>query len=248
MPIIKHLSIIDTPIYLVGNLLGNYEQFKENLVKLDIVNACIIFLGDLSFNNSENFYNHLENIDKELSSRNIDAYIVRGNRDNPFLWKNKTFWSKFFRLRPIDSTTKLDFNGNIGIVIEGATTIDRNSLINGVDYWLDYDKPIYPPDFIDYGENRKKVDFVIGHGGPVLSDFFKDKDDKEKYLKHGFFVENLAEEQKIYRQILQRYRPKRWYCGHYNIDLHTKFVWDNWSDDGVIDLRVINKQKIERIA
>jgi hypothetical protein len=67
-------------------------------------------------------------------------------------------------------------------------------------------------------------------------------------LKDGFLVQDLDNEQKQLRGILRRYRPKRWYCGHYHFEKDTKFVWDNWSDDGVIHLKIVPKQKIMRIA
>ena len=248
---IKNINIDNTPVYLVGDLHTNYKQFKEQFVNDESLRDCIfIFLGDMDFRDEEIAYNQFKKLDKQLTDRNIVSYVIRGNHDNPNLWTSQTnLWFSFTSFKPIDSNTRITINGNVGIIISGAVTINRTVLTEGVNYWPDYDKVDLPPDFIDYGEGLKNIDFIIGHTGPVHNDIFKEQQTGcEHYLKDGFLVNDLENEQKQLRSILKRYRPKRWYCGHYHFEKDTKYVWDNWSDDGVIHLKIVPKQKIMRIA
>lgn len=257
--LIKYIDIQHTPVYLIGDLHTNYKEFKERFEADKSLKDCtFIFLGDMDFHDEETAYNQFKELDKMLYDRNINSYIIRGNHDNPKFWEPNefdwtfeeiVFWNKFKSFRPIGSHTRIKINNNIGIIISGAVTINRTGLTPGINYWPDYDKIDLPPDFIDYGEGLKNIDFIIGHTGPVHSDIFKEQQTGcECYLKDGFLVQDLDNEQKLLRGILRRYRPKRWYCGHYHFEKDTKFVWDNWSDDGVIHLKIVPKQKIMRIA
>lgn len=257
---INNIKIDNEPLYLIGDLHTNYKAFKEQLEDNKSLKDCtFIFLGDMDFRDEETAFNQFKKLDKMLYERNINSYVIRGNHDNPKLWEsemfdpgvgdNLPFWNKFFSFRPIGSHTRISINGNVGIALSGAVTINRADLKEGINYWPKYDKVELPPDFIDYGEGLKNIDFVIGHTGPIHNDIFKEqKTGCEKYLQNGFLVQDLDDEQKILRSILRRYRPKRWYCGHYHFEKDTKFVWDNWSDDGVIHLKIVPKHGIMRIA
>ena len=257
---INNIKIDNEPLYLIGDLHTNYKGLKEQLESDKLLKDCtFIFLGDMDFRDEETAYNQFKKLDKMLYDRNINSYVIRGNHDNPKLWESKMFdlgvpdgipfWNKFFSFRPIGSHTRIIINDNVGIALSGAITLNRSDLKEGINYWPEHDKVELPPDFIDYGEGLKNIDFVIGHTGPIYNDIFKDqKTDYEMYLKDGFLVKDLENEQKLLRSILKRYRPKRWYCGHYHFEKDTKFVWDNWSDDGVIHLKIVPKQKIMRIA
>ena len=251
MPI-KYIDIQHTPVYLVGDLHTNYKEFKERLEADKSFKDCtFIFIGDMDFRDEETAYNQFKTLDKMLSERNISSYVIRGNHDNPKLWEDENieFWNRFQSFRPIGSYTRININNNVGIIISGAVSINRADLTPGVNYWPEYDKVELPPDFVDYGESLKNVDFIIGHTGPVHKDIFKEQQTGcEKYLKDGFLVNDLENEQKQLRAILKRYRPKRWYCGHYHFEKDTKFVWDNWSDDGAIHLKIVPKQGVLRIA
>ena len=249
--LIKYIDIQHSPVYLIGDLHTNYKQFKEQFENDKSLKDCIfIFLGDMDFRDEETAYNQFKKLDKQLTERNIKSYVIRGNHDNPNLWSSQTdLWLKFTSFKPIDSNTRITINGNVGIIISGAVTINRADLSEGANYWSEHDKIDLPSDYIDFGEGLKNIDFVIGHTGPVHSDIFKEQQTGcERYLKDGFLVQDLDNEQKLLRGVLRRYRPKRWCCGHYHFEKDTKFVWDNWSDDGVIHLKIIPKQKIMRIA
>lgn len=258
--LINNIKIDNEPLYLIGDLHTNYKGFKEQLENDKSLKDCtFIFLGDMDFRDEETAYNQFKKLDKMLYDRNINSYVIRGNHDNPKLWEsemfdlgvgnNLPFWNKFLSFRPIGSYTRISINGNVGIALSGAVTLNRVDLKEGINYWPEYDKVELPPDFIDYGEGLKNIDFIIGHTGPVHNDIFKEqKTGCEKYLQDGFLVQELDDEQKLLRNILRRYRPKRWYCGHYHFEKDTKFVWDNWSDDGVIHLKIVPKHGIMRIA
>lgn len=216
----KHYIIDEGMVYLIGDILDDTKNVISKLDEIELEGSTLIFLGNSLVENSEELYDY-------LSKKNIDVYFIRGNQTDNFLKKENFYY--------ISEPCELDIFGNKGLIIPNLIGHDN--------------EPIMPWDFIDYGENRKKVDFIIGHGGPMLADFFKtDKQYHRDYLKLGMFTDERKHEQDVYRKILQRYRPRRWYCGHYQMSRQTKFVWDNWSDDGVINLRILDKGEISRIA
>lgn len=245
---IGKITIENKPVYLIGDIHGDYNFLLSKIEELNLYNCIFFFLGDMGFNNFQAASNNFIKLDNKLFTRKIESYIIRGDNDDPELWQNANFWKQFVSFKPVNSNTRVSINDNIGIIIEGATTLDKSNLIENKDYWLNANIPVTPYDIQDFGENLKKIDFVIGHGGPILTEFLKQTKNYEEYLKDTPLQKKLEAEQRIYKQILRRYRPKRWYCGHYHLDVDTKFVWDNWSDDGVIHLKIINKHTILRIA
>lgn len=216
----KHYIIDEGMVYLIGDILDDTKNVISKLNEIELEGSTLIFLGNSLVENSEELINY-------LVEKNIVSYFIRGNCPDAFTKKNNFHY--------ITEPCEIDIFGNKGLIIPNLIGHD--------------DEPVLPWDYTDYGENRKRVDFVIGHGGPVLADFFKtDKKYHQDYLKHGMFTDERKHEQNVYRKILQRYRPRRWYCGHYQMSRQTKFVWDNWSDDGVINLRILDKGEISRIA
>lgn len=244
---IKKIEIWDTPVYLVGDLYKKDKLDNDELDLGDLKNCTLFFLGNMVFANKEDAMDKFAKLDQELYERNIISYVIKGDSDNPELWADETKWPSFKSFQAVDSNTRIELNGNRGIIISGAINPKAVDVKGEIEHFRH--KVDMPPDIVDYGENLKKIDFVIGHSGPVLSDFFKDRPELQKlYLDKGFFKEVYANEQKEFRAILKRYRPNRWYCGHYNISKDTKFVWDNWSDDGAIHLKILKKNEIMRIA
>lgn len=216
----SHYKIDDGKVYLIGDILGDNNVIIQKLEEIDLEGSNLIFLGNALSNNEEILLDY-------LNSKNIDVYFIRGNQVDNI--------SKLNNFHYISEPCEIDIFGNKGLIIPNLIGHD--------------DEPVMPWDFIDYGENRKKVDFVIGHGGPVLADFFKTgKEYHQEYLKYGMFTDERKHEQDVYRKILCRYRPRRWYCAHYQMSHQSKFVWDNWSDDGIISLRILDKCEISRIA
>lgn len=255
---VSQMMIRNTPVYLVGDIHTDYKAFKDNLDAMKLRDCILIFTGDMDFKNAADAYNQFKKLDNELAELKISSFVIRGNHDNPILWDNTSeeyheLWSKFKSFTPIGSHTELNINGNIGAIVPGAVSLNRSLLTEGKNYWKDGDFPEAPYDMENFGENRTRVDFIIGHSGPIYDSFLKEAGGEyDKYSK--FFSEDkelqddLKKEQDYFKQILRRFRPRRWYCGHYHVAKSVKYVWDNWSDDGVIALRTINKHEIVRIA
>lgn len=255
---VSQMMIRNTPVYLVGDIHTNYKAFKDNLDAMKLRDCVLIFTGDMDFKNATDAYNQFKKLDIELADLKISSFVIRGNHDNPILWDNTSeeyhdLWGKFKSFSPIGSHTELNINGNIGAIVPGAVSLNRSLLTEGKNYWKDGDFPEAPYDMENFGENRTHVDFIIGHSGPIYNSFLKEAGGEyDKYSK--FFSEDkelqddLKKEQDYFRAILRRFRPRRWYCGHYHVTKTVKYVWDNWSDDGVIALRAINKHEIVRIA
>lgn len=255
---VSQMMIRNTPVYLVGDIHNDYKSFREAFITMQLKDCIFIFVGDMDFKNAADAYQCFNELDEELAGLNISSFVIRGNHDNPILWDNTSteyheLWSKFKSFTPIGSHTEMNINGNIGAIVPGAISLNRSLLTEGENYWKVGDFPEAPYDMENFGENRTHVDFIIGHSGPIYSSFLKEAGGEyDKYSKvfskDEALQDDLKKEQDYFRAILRRYRPRRWYCGHYHISKNVKFVWDNWSDDGIINLRTINKQEIVRIA
>jgi hypothetical protein len=255
---IEQVLVRNTPVYLAGDIHDNYATFENNLEKLDLRNCIIIFVGDMDFKDAESAFNRFQLLDKELAKRNITSFVIRGNHDNPVLWDKNSqdyieLWREFKSFTPIGPHTELNINGNIGAVVSGAVSLNRSLLEEGKNYWKEGDFPEAPYDMENFGENRTHVDFIIGHSGPIYDTFLKEAGGEYEKYSHFFkedkeLQDDLKREQDYFKQILRRFRPRRWYCGHYHVSKSVKYVWDNWTDDGVINLRTVGKQEIIRIA
>lgn len=255
---VAQVTVRNTPVYLIGDLHGETFGLIQKVKEMNIENSVFIFLGDLCLEHPETAIKWFSELDACLAARDIKSFIIRGNHDNPFLWDHNNplynkFWSNFKSFTPIGSHTELNINGNIGAIIPGAISLNRIQLTEGVNYWSDYDFPEAPYDMENFGENRTHVDFIIGHSGPIYDGIFNDANEYKVWADRFKEIdkqleEDLDKEQKYFKEILKRYRPRRWYCGHYHFSKSEKYVWDNWADGAIINLRAINKQEIVRIA
>lgn len=232
----KIIKIEGEEVYLAGGIYDDITTIISEIEKQNLCNCHLFFLGNLNIKSTADLDDKFLPLYHILKKYNICSYIIRGSNDEPSIWNNKFECElrDHSLMRFVDERTRLYINDNKGLIVPAVS---------------DDDKPKLPSDIKDFGENRKNVDFVFGHGGPVLADFFKqDLELSEKYLKYGLFKDNFKANQDEYKKILHRYRPKRWYCSHYLIDKQTKFVWDNWSDDGIISLKMLAPCSLLRIA
>ena len=206
----SYKQINNSPVFLVGDLHNNYKNFKQTYEERNLKDSYFIFLGDTSIAREEQFYQFTK-LDKLFEKDNNKGLFIRGNHDNPHLHR-EDIWSKYYKSFEPIHTGYISINGIKGLVINGAITLNRSLLEDGVNYWKDFDK------VDDCSNLTDKVSFIISHAAPL-------PDDSDKLLKTNcskFILEDaalakeLSNEQTRLKSILHTNNPVLWCSGHYH--------------------------------
>lgn len=227
----KYWKLTGKPIYLVGDLHTNYKEFKSMYDNGKYKNCYFIFLGDQTIVREADF-NQFKKLDKAFFDDNNIGLFLRGNHDSPFM-HNYELYTKYFKSFYPLHTGYIYCNGKKGLILNGAVTVNRSLLVEGVKYWKDYDK-------VDDWNETEPVDFIIGHTGPLPSAGIFNSDCSRFILEDKVLSSDLAKEQATLKDIGKAVRPKFWCCGHYHTNMHHSITSGNVS----YDVHMINKNAI----
>lgn len=207
-----------------------------------VAHANVILLGDvgLGFPDDPSGDRLLHKMSKLAGMFNATLYLIRGNHDNPLIWRSETAAIGMSVQRHPNvyflSDGMLRVNKDKYMVLGGGTSVDKSSRIENRDWWpgegIGMDTCHLP-----YGAFSRGSDLagILSHVGPrpplvnpVLPSIFYD------------MQEEVDREQALLRSIGDIVHPKRWYFGHYH-DTHrfntvfcTMFAYDEWSGDTVM--------------
>ena len=197
-------------VYLVGDLHNNYKYFKQSYTDRQLKNSYFIFLGDTSIAIENQFY-QFSKIDKMFEKDGNKGLFLRGNHDNPHLHDVDT-WKKYYKTFTPINTGYISINGIKGLIINGAITLNRSLLEEGVNYWKDYDKVDDCSNFTD------KVNFIISHTAPLPdnSDNLLKTNCSKFILEDVGLAKELSLEQIYLKEILNTNKPTLWCAGHYH--------------------------------
>lgn len=131
----------------------------------DIRNSLFINVGDfcIGINEPEYDYTMLRNLEMNLNLRNNDLWVVRGNHDNPSVFRPETcgFYNNS-RVKFLSDYTYRTVNGKKFLFVGGAISIDRKRSVEGLNYWKDENFVLHE----DY-KNLEKCDVLITHSAPL---------------------------------------------------------------------------------
>ena len=205
---------------LVGDIHGQYEvelpwACSQDLLLEPKLADNYIFLGDIGFG-----FDKLRGFIKELDRtipEEVNCYFIRGNHDDPSYWrgdKAKRVTNLCPRFHMVKDYDVMVIGKKRYLCIGGGISIDRHYRIEGKSYWDD--EHILPcPKEITLG----KIDGIFSHTGftpPVLT--------HKHALQQRFpdVNQDCQDEQQILYKILELYKPKEWYFGHYHV--HCDFI------------------------
>lgn len=223
-------------VYGMGDIHGDITTMLSAINYYDIKDCTLILLGDIGVWRYRD-YKHYKAMDDACRERNIMVYALRGNHDNPAFFLphedlnqiGQRFWDKFTNFKQLPDLTILDINGSKGIVIGGATSIDRcirrnwqkhdysRSLYASGDWWRDEKLP--ETDKID-----EKVDFILSHVGPrpIKTPLLSKENCSfmriDMCLEADLLVENARLE-----EIQRQFTPKKWWFGHFHVNDNFEF-------------------------
>ena len=218
--------------YVVGDIHGDALVLADLFSVYDIKDCTLILLGDVGIWKYRDYKRYMH-LDKAAIERNIMIYAFRGNHDNPaFFAVNddsspilKRFWDKFTNFKVLPDLTVLNVNGNSGIVIGGALSIDRpfrksfvrgkhNSakFYNNDDWWVGENLP-------STRNIDEKFDFILTHTGPRPPKIRPLNEDNCSFfiLDPTLTDAVIAEEQRL-DEIYEQFKPKKWWFGHFHIN------------------------------
>ena len=226
---------------LCGDIHGDVEAFFTSVKKCgDFENTDIIILGDIGlgfyrFAHSlcewikVSDYEWMRELDKWAKKNNNDVWVFRGNHDDPDKYKRDCkLWTLFDNIHLLeDGDTVVSHNNKRYLIVGGSISIDRCVRELGFNYWHNEYLNIDIYNKIE----EQSFDGVFAHTGPtppqcLKSSFLDDWDMREKnYASHGHcnncdrpLLEVIDEERKNIDLIIDKFKPKYWFNGHYHQD------------------------------
>ena len=202
--------------FLMGDTHG-YTHLPELLTNYEDCN--IYHVGDfgLGFVDSKREVANLKVLETYLSLKGIKLYVIRGNHDNPLLWRQQLIDSPYIKFVPDYSV--------IGdkLFIGGAISIDRMYRIIQKAGWWEDEIFVYK----DCSE-LTGIKHVITHSSPhfcfpvkfnqLVYDFIA----LEKELGQTSLQTMLLEERQlitnVYRDLIKNNSLKTWNYGHFHKD------------------------------
>ena len=228
-----------------GCLRDKYEHkgFFDSVDKCGGFDNCdIVILGDIgvgfyTYDYKESDYKPygdvkwLKELDTWAKKHNNDVWVFRGNHDDPSKYtEDSKLWDWFDNIHCLrDGDVVISKNGKRYLVIPGSISIDRcgRHRVEGFTYWSD--------EYIKYDlyeeMAEEKFDGVFAHSGPTPPQCRKSNfvDDWHIREKGGDFwqpdkkfpkplKETIEEERKNIDIIIDKFKPKYWFNGHYHQD------------------------------
>lgn len=222
---------INGDVYVMGDIHGDIATTLDVISYYNISNCTIIMLGDIGVWRYRD-YKHYIALDTACKAANIMVYALRGNHDNPAFFLpyeelnqiGQRFWDKFTNFKQLPDFTIVKVNGAKGIVIGGATSIDRctrrnwqkhgysRSLYASGDWWRDERLP-------DTSKINENVEFILSHVGPRPVNTPILTKENCRFMRIDMCLEaDLQDENARLEEIQRQFKPKKWWYGHFHIN------------------------------
>ena len=115
-------------ILVLGDIHGNFNYLKNQIIQKRISDCTIIQVGDfgIGFTHRDNDIATLESLNDFLIGHSITMLSIRGNHDDPSFFDGSVNYSN---LKLIKDYTSLEIEGNGYLFIGGAISVDRTERI-----------------------------------------------------------------------------------------------------------------------
>jgi hypothetical protein len=199
------------PIYILGDVHGQFARLRENIDKYDLRDCYIICVGDLGIGFQHPAKGELSGcrtLNTFFLGRNIHFMSIRGNHDDPqyFNGPNRIELSNLRLLPDYHAET---FNGERFLFVGGAVSIDRLYRVEGRSYW--------PNEVFVYDESKvTPCDVLITHSAPPWIGPF-DKEGLSSWCEKDKTLWDLCYRERVdHDKLIQACGAKRHYCGHFH--------------------------------
>jgi len=196
---IKMLGIVDTDIFQVGDFGLGFQKLSADRLMLSALN---IFLKE----------------------KNCTITIIRGNHDDPKLFKEDFGFSN---INIVSDNSIVELCGKKILCVGGATSVDRFCRVEGEDYWKD-EKFVFNKEVIDKLD-LSGVDIICTHTAPkfaypqTFNAFVYDKADTDAGLLRDLEIER--EDVTLFYDYVKGKMPnlKHYFYGHFHKNVSQEF-------------------------
>ena len=150
-----------------GDIHGEFKTLIYELKRLDITDALVVCLGDISlgFNKTQYYIQIFNYMQKQLEKMNNTVVFFRGNHDNPEFFEKDMIGKTFNNIIIASDYTIIDQNSIISLIVGGAISTDRIKRTLNKTYWSDEDIKIDEDLFISIKD--KNITKVLTHTAPT---------------------------------------------------------------------------------
>lgn len=235
---------------LCGDIHGCLRDDREYTGFFDSVDKCggfqncdIIILGDIGvgfyyFDYKDYEYKSnkdhvwLKELDTWAKENNNDVWVFRGNHDDPAKFEEGCkLWSLFDKIHCLrDGDTVISHNGRRYLIVGGSVSIDRSIRELGYNYWHNE----YMKMDIYEKMDEQTFDGIFAHTGPTPPQCQKSLFVENWAKREDVYVENygrcnnqdkplmevIKEERDNVDKLIDKFKPTRWFNGHYHEDAH----------------------------
>jgi predicted phosphodiesterase len=204
--------------FFLGDIHGSFAPIFHWLDRLAEKGDTLIQVGDFGLGWITK--KALEELGRESKDKGVNILAIRGNHDNPRLFKDN-FKTGNLELLPDYSLREVE--GKQIFFIGGAISIDRTSRIEGISYWKDEEVEMWLPKVLGI-----HCDTVVTHSAPsfcnpTTKDFSNiqwaiDDDPallEELPIEREYFTD-------VFSVLCETNPPKNWYYGHFHTSLEER--------------------------
>lgn len=202
-----------TPIYIIGDIHGNWSAVKDKISRYDLKNCVLIAAGDIGvgFKHPIKENSVFSKLNLFFSQRNIEFLAIRGNHDDPSYF-GKVKLSNFELLPDYTYRT---FNNKLFLFVGGAISIDRLFRVLNRSWWPNEDFVLHP-------ELVQKCDVLITHSAPSWIGPF-DKAGISGFCDKDFSLwDDCKKERYAHDELFKLAQPSRSFAGHFHSSYHAE--------------------------
>lgn len=203
------INLNTSEIILVGDT-HSIDRFYSIIKNTIPENSAVLHIGDCGIGFSKSDVDRLNHVNSICIKKNISAFIIRGNHDDPAYWSSDLIFSN---IKLVKDYTKMVFsNDHTALCVGGGMSVDRFDRIEGVSYWSDEITKFQP-------EYCAKYDYIFMHDAP--SYFNHDTSSlKQSFSRYCIADSKLLEDAAAQRETIDRIvalcNPEKIIGGHYH--------------------------------
>lgn len=243
---------INGDVYCLGDPHGEWEVTATKIVDLGKENYSLIILGDSGLGWGGHESGQELSVLQEIANEfNVTVYFIRGNHDNPLVWKSEVWRSnlhnKFPNLNVLPEQV-ISINGHHTLILGGSISVDRFDRYINVSWWPD--ETLYIPELTD--EELSTVDTILSHTCFIPDKSVTNRAVYSFALYDKKLLNDLKEEQRQYKDVVRRIVNLnnnsdliRIIHGHFHVHMHDEMKFTDSSK--TLDITCLAIQELKKL-
>jgi len=205
----------------IGDCHGNFNKLKEQILK-KVENENLILLGDVGlgfgkfnlkafgFDAIKGLMLDFVNLNATLYGSNNHLYLLRGNHDDPGVWK--IFNDSFDYITFVNDYDVLTIEDKKILFVGGGISIDRSIRTENVNWWKGENIPKIPKNIVtdvDILATHVPLRSTFATPAPTeLLDYYVQRDPE--------LLKDIEKEEKILKKLDEKINKKWWVSAHFH--------------------------------